>query len=317
MPGPTPESAPETSSAPRRDLLGTLLCALAAAGWGCWSLFLRGSGLHPSWQSVLILVVITLGSLPSVLFGKPPHDRPRRAGLWAQMALLGLLDAGNYILYFSAVDRGPVGVAVLTHYLAPVLVAALAPALLQEPLGRSTPWALAGALAGLGLLVLGGGGLSSAALPAALLGGASAFFYGGNLLLSKRLLADFSGAELLVWHCAVSALLLAGLALAPAGVPGSAGGLPALSALFVRPLLGSVLLGVIGAQLFYVGLRRIPAQEAAVLAYLEPLVASAVGVFAWGERLGPSGVFGGLLICAGGLLVALDRRPAAPAPERV
>jgi drug/metabolite transporter (DMT)-like permease len=190
------------------------------------------------------------------------------------------------------------------------LVAALAPALLGEPLGRSTPWALAGALAGLGLLVLGGGGLSGAALPAALLGGGSAFFYGGNLLLSKRLLADFSGAEILVWHCAVSALLLGGLALMPAGVPGSAGGLPSLASLFGRPLLGAILLGVVGAQVFYVGLRRVPAQQAAVLAYLEPLVAAAVGVLAWGERLGPSGIAGGLLICACGLLVAVDGQRA-------
>jgi drug/metabolite transporter (DMT)-like permease len=289
-----------------RDLLGTLFCALAAAGWGTWSLFLRGSGLHPSWQSVLILAVITVGSIPSVLLGSPPHPGRRSAGAWALMALLGLLDAGNYILYFSAVDRGPVGVAVLTHYLAPVVVAALSPSLLREPLGRCTPWGLAGALAGLGLLVLGDGGLTGAALPAALLGGASAFFYGGNLLVSKRLLADFSGAELLAWHCALSAVALGCLALAPAGIPGSAGALPSLGALLGRPLLGAILLGVLGAQLFYLGLRRIPAQRAAVLAYLEPLVAAAVGALAWGERLGPAALAGGALICASGLAVALD-----------
>ena len=295
-----------------RDLLGTLLVALAAGGWGTWSLFLRGSGLHPSWQSVLILVVITLGSLPGALLGGRPHARPRSASLWWMLVMLGLLDAGNYLLFFSAIDRGPVGVAVLCHYLAPLVVAALAPWFLGERLGRWTPPALAASLCGLCLLVLGGGGLSGAALPAALLGAASAFFYGGNILVSKRLLPDFSGAELLAYHCAVSAAVLGLLALAPAGVPGSGGPLPALAALGGKPLVGSVLLGVIGAQVFYVGLRRIPAQRAAVLSYFEPLVAAAVGVLAWGERLGPAGIAGGLLICAGGVVVALQ--PGAEQP---
>ena len=296
-------TVPATAS---RDLPGTLLVALAAGGWGTWSLFLRGSGLQPSWQSVLILVVITVGSLPAALLGARPHARARAPSLWWMLVVLGLLDAGNYVLFFSAIDRGPVGVAVLCHYLAPVVVAALAPWFLGERLGKRTPLALAASLCGLGLLVLGGGGLSGDALPAALLGAASAFFYGGIILVSKRLLPDFSGAELLAYHCAVSALVLGLLALAPAGVPGAGGPLPALASFGGRPLVGAVLLGVIGAQVFYVGLRRIPAQRAAVLSYFEPLVAAAVGVLAWGERLRPMGIAGGLLICAGGVVVALQ-----------
>ena len=39
----------------RRDLWGTIAVAAAASAWGTWALFLRGHGLPPQWQSVMIL----------------------------------------------------------------------------------------------------------------------------------------------------------------------------------------------------------------------------------------------------------------------
>jgi len=116
--------------------LGTAAVCAAAGGWGLWALFLRGSGLPPAWQSVLILSVIALLWLAPAL---SPRGRPttlaRPPRRWLDLGLLGAADAGNYLLYFAAVDRGPLALAVLTHYLAPVLVALAAPAFLGERLG--------------------------------------------------------------------------------------------------------------------------------------------------------------------------------------
>jgi DME family drug/metabolite transporter len=267
--------------------------ALAASGWGTWALFLRGKGVPPSWQSVLILTVIALAALPSALAAK----RGRRSvTAWAVMGIAALTDAGNYICYFGALDRGPIALAVLTHYLAPVVVAALAPVVLREKLGWRTVAALCASLVGLGLLVLGDGGLPQAALPTAALGALSALFYGGNTLVTKKLFDDFEPAEVLSWHCFAAALLVA----LTAGPP------PAPAAFLWSPLLGAVLLGACGASIFYAGLRWIPAQRAAVLTYLEPVVAALVGALAFGERLGPMGVAGAALILAGGIAVAIN-----------
>ena len=272
---------------------GTLQVALAAGGWGTWALFLRPAGLPASWTSVLILSVIALAALAPALARRGGR---RSLSLWALLALAAATDAGNYVFYFGALSRGPIAVAVLTHYLAPVVVAALAPLLLREPLGKRTPWSLAASLCGLALIVLGGEGLSGAALPAALFGAASALFYGVNTLVSKKLLGPFSSAELLAYHCALAAGLLALVTHDP---------LPPWRAFVWAPLAGALLLGAGGGALFYAGLRAIPSQRAAVLTYLEPLVAALVGAVAFGERLGAAGLAGGALILAGGAAIAL------------
>ena len=278
------------------DRIGTLLVALAAAGWGTWALFLRGRGLPPGWQSVMILLVIAAAWLPAAVRASLGRAaRSRTAWLWLLGAAVS--DAGNYLCYFGALDRGPIALAVLTHYLAPVVVAVLAPRMLREALTRRTAISLAASLCGLALLVLGDGGLGAASGRTAALGAGSALFYGMNTLLTKKLLEDFAPSELLAYHCVISAALVALFA----GPP------PAPAAFFWAPLAGALLLGACGAALFYIGLRIIPAQRAAVLTYFEPLVAALVGYFFFAEPVGPAGLLGGALIVAGGAAVALAR----------
>jgi len=49
---------------------------------------------------------------------------------------------------------------------------------------------------------------------------------------------------------------------------------PPLSAFLWSPLADALLLGACGASLFYLGLRWIPAQRAAVLTYLETSISA-------------------------------------------
>jgi len=65
--------------------------------------------------------------------------------------------------------------------------------------------------------------------------------------------------------------------------------------------------GGAGAMAFYLGLKRIAAQRAAVLTYLEPLVAALVGALAFGERLSVAALAGGALIVLGGADVVTER----------
>ena len=101
---------------------GLLAVCLAASSWGTWPLIVRHGG-----QSGLVVGFLTMlvMSLPALgLFRQWRFDDRGAVGA---LVIIGIADAANVALYFSALEAGPVVVAVLTHYLAPVLVALAAP----------------------------------------------------------------------------------------------------------------------------------------------------------------------------------------------
>lgn len=277
-----------------------VMVALGAALWGCWSLFVRPAGLSGIQCAFLAQLFM---ALPAVLVFRREAFRDRRAVL--ALGVLALSDAANCALFFAAVQRGPVAVAVLTHYLAPLLIALAAPWVLRE---RRSPRALLGApltLAGLALL-LGApqGGLADPWT--AVLGAGSAVFYMANVLASKEAARAFSPMAITALHAPVSALALL-LGFGRGALP------PVLDARILYVAGGALLCGLVGNLLFNAGLRRIPTAAASALTYLEPLTAALVGQFVFGEALGLTGVVGGLVVLVSGVWVASEPRPG-PAP---
>jgi drug/metabolite transporter (DMT)-like permease len=278
-------------------VVGSVLVAAAAALWGLWPLWIRHG---PNGPAVAAIAFLTGGLVGAPLALRAGRGRRRRARDWGLLALLGVADAANAWCYFRALAEGAVAPGVLAHYLAPVLVALAAPALLGEPRGRRTPLALALALVGTAALVLSvpdGGAGAAATRQALLFGGVSAIFYCATVLLSKQLGAAFADLELLSWHVLVAgALLLAGAG--PLGPPAGLG----------SAVAGGLVSTLVAGVLYYAGLRRVPAERAAILAYLEPLVAVLVGWAAFGEIPAPVAAAGGALIVAGGALVVARAR---------
>ena len=284
------------------ELKSFLLVALGACLWGCWCLFLRPAGLTGPQSAFLCLAVLSL-PLPFVLRRAPWKDR--RATL--ALVLHGVFDAANAALFFAAVQRGPVAIAVLTHYLAPLLIALAAPWLLGE---RRSSRALLGApltLVGLALL-LGAPQAGGAAPTTALLGAGSAVFFMANVLAAKAAARAYSPLAITVLHAPVAALSLLlvfrGEALPPVLGPG---------VLWVAA--GSLLCGLVGNTVFNMGLRRVPTTAASALTYLEPLTAALLGLVVFGEALGPLALVGSVLVLGCGAWVAAESRPrAASAP---
>ncbi|WP_187345146.1 DMT family transporter [Cystobacter ferrugineus] len=277
-----------------------LMVAVGAALWGCWSLFLRPAGLSGTQSAFLSLVFM---SLPAPFVLSRGAWRDRRATL--ALGVLALCDAANAALFFAAVQRGPVAVAVLTHYLAPLLIALAAPWVLRE---RRSPRALLGApLTLLGLALLLGtpqGGLSDSRT--ALLGGASALFFAANVLSIKEASRAFSPLAINSLHAPLSALVLL-LIFGREALP------PSLDGRLLWVGGGAILCGIVGNSVFSAGLKGVPAAAGSALTYLEPLTAALVGWGVFAEPLGPSGLLGGLLVLGTGVWVA--RAPRAPAPS--
>jgi drug/metabolite transporter (DMT)-like permease len=268
--------------------------AMVAAGatlWGFWPLFLRPAGLSGAQNALLALLTM---ALPAPFFLRRKSLSDRRATV--ALVIMGVADAINVALVFAAVKRGPVAIAVLTHYLAPLLVALSAPWVIGE---RRSVRALIGApLTSLGLMLLIWRPGADFSGWTAVLGGASAFFFAVTVFAAKTAARAWSPLGVTSVHAAVAVLTLLLLfgrdALPPLEVP----------VLWV--LAGSVLCGLAGNILFNMGLRRIPTSATGALTYLEPLTATLLGWLVFQEALGPWGLFGGALVLAVGVWVATE-----------
>jgi drug/metabolite transporter (DMT)-like permease len=275
------------------------MVAAGAILWGCWPFFLRPAGLSGTQNALLALLTM---ALPTPFLLRRESLRDRRATL--ALVIMGVADGINVALFFAAVKIGPVAVAVLTHYLAPLLVALAAPWVMRE--SRSVR-ALIGTpltLGGLAMLIWQPGANFSGWT--ALLGAGSAVFFAASVFGAKVAARAWSPLAVTSLHSAVSVatllLLFGSKALPPFQV----------TALWV--VLGGLSSGIVGNILFNTGLRRIPTTAASALTYLEPLTASVLGWVFLQESLGPWALVGGLLVLVVGVWVAAEPRRSVDSP---
>ena len=250
--------------------------AVAAAGLGVWMRWLRSP--RPA---------------EPALFA----HRPLRSGLQ------GVILACHWVALFAAFQRAPVGTVVLVTYVAPVLVAAVAPRLLSERVQPVVLVALGVAVAG-SVLVLGPGA-SGAPADGIALALVAAVLLAVLIVNAKILSAYHDGVRLAFLQVAVATATLLPVVLVDND------GWPSLASLGWLLLLGLVHTAA-ALVVYFHALAQIPATSAGVLAYLEP----AAGVlFAWwalNEQPTVAMIVGGGLIMLAGLLVVRAGGDAGP-----
>ncbi len=199
--------------------------------------------------------------------------------------------------YFAAVEATGLAVGtVVTLGAGPVLIALGARLTLGERLGRGGTAAVAGALAGLVVLVLGGG--DAEVRPAGVvLAVVSAAGYAAITLLTRRLGRAGGGADALTtttWAFAIGAAGLLPAALAEGLVPHTG-----------EPVGVLLLLGYVAAvptalayALYFAGAAVVRAATVSVIMLLEPVSAALIAVSLLGERLTAAIVLGTLLLLA-------------------
>jgi len=286
----------------RRTALAAALVAVAAVLWGLWPTVLHSAGLAPL---QVALVVQLVQALPAAALAFRERAGFRDRGAVRALLLFGALDAGQCLLYFPALARGPVAVAALTHYLGPVLVALGAPFVPGERSSRRAMAAAPISLVGL-LLVLGPP--RQAPLATALLGAGSAFFGAASLFAVRRASRSFSPLAVGSLHAVPAAALV----LAAAG----RGAVPPLGAGTLRVAAAALLLGTLAGALFVQAVRRVPSPVASTITYLEPVTAAAVGALFLGEPLGTAALLGGGVVIGAGVWVAFEPARPATAPAR-
>ncbi len=283
-----------------------ILIAVAAVSWGTTGsvtavLVARaGAGALVIGAVRMLVAAVLLAGIARWAGGAlrvHPADR------WRCLAL-GVCMAAFQATYFSAVTLVGIAVAALIAICcAPLLIAGLAAAVLGERLTARVGGALVLGVAGTALLIVGPrstADVSSRFVAGVLLALGASLVYALYVVLAKATLARTAPLPLAAAAFAVAAAVLVPVLAGPDVGRQLALGWPWLL------YLGAVTTA--GAYAIYtIGLREVPASVAGVAALVEPLTATLLGVFVFGERLGAAGVAGaGLLFAALGLLVTRD-----------
>lgn len=206
--------------------------------------------------------------------------------------------------YFAAVESTGLAVGtVVTMGAGPVLIALGARLTMGERLGFGGVVAVAGALAGLVVLVLGGGGASVRPVGVGW-GLLSAAAYATMTLLTRWWGRDggADSSDTTVWSFAVVSVCLLPLAAVEGLVPHTAE--PARMGLYLLYIV--VIPTAVAYALYFAGAAVIRSATVSVITLLEPLSAAVIAVLLLGEELTLSTVLGTLLMLASvtGLAVA-------------
>jgi inner membrane transporter RhtA len=241
---------------------------------------------------------VALAAVLLVLIWRPSLAGRSRRDL-ALVAAFGIALCAMNLLFYEAIARIPLGIAVTIEFAGPLGVAIV--------LSRRRVDALwvALALGGILLLARGGGGegIDTTGVLLALL---AAVFWAAYILLSARAGQAFPGGSGLAL-----AMVVGSVALVPAGVAGAGSDL--LDPRLLAAGAGVALLAsAIPYSLELEALRRLPTQVFGIFMSLEPAIAALVGFIILGEGLRPRDVVAIALVAAASAGASLS----APRPEQ-
>jgi len=279
----------------RLRITGCLEVAVAAVIWGSNGVYVN---LIPLSSYALaffrVLFAAVALSVGIVLFGRRElfkSEYPLR-GLF----FLGVLLCLGWGLLFEAMKLLPIAEAVLLNYTAPIFVALLAAVFLRESVTGRTIASLILSFLGIVLIVFSNRGFQGVNVVGYLIGLSAGLSYAIFIIVSKSALTRVVNYTLVLYSNFFASLILA----------------PSLFTIHL-PLSWNVwlmlaILGVINTALavplFYKGLKKIRAQEAAILGYLEPVSAAFLGFLFLGQTLTRPAILGGILVIVAGYIVA-------------
>ncbi|GAQ58307.1 EamA-like transporter family protein [Streptomyces acidiscabies] len=291
---------------------GLFFLIVAGVAWGtagaAASLVFRVSDLGAVslsfWRCVVGLVLLLVARAVRTVRRRPGR-RARGARWWVLTLASGVALAVFQTTYFAAVSATGLAVGtVVTLGAGPVFIALGARLVLGERLGRGGVLAVAGALAGLGVLFAGGGG-GVVRLSGVLLGLVSAAGYCVMTLITRRWGSAEDASDTTVGAFAVTSLCLLPFAVGEGLMPHTAD----LGQVVWLVVYIAAVPTALAYALYFAGAAVVRAATVSVVMLLEPVSAAVLAVAVLGERVTGATVVGTVLMLGSvaGLAVAEAR----------
>lgn len=266
-----------------------LVCAMTL--FGTIGFFVRhitlGSGQIALYRAVIAMAVMGLYLLltkQGIGLKNPKKQLPL-------LAFSGVAIGINWILLFEAYRYTTISLATLSYYFAPVLVTLVCPVLFREKL--TVKQILCFVMSTLGLAMITGFGASGRGTDTwgVVLGLGAAVFYAGAVITNKYI-RDVDGIQRTFWQFSAAVIVLLPYAMFTGGFQ--------LQQLDIIGWGSLLLVGLVHTGLCYClyfsALKELPGQKAAILSYIDPLVAVVISVTLLQEKMTFWQLVGGILI---------------------
>lgn len=271
--------------------------------WSSLGIVIRLSGLPV--HILIFFSTLISSSLIGTVFIKRAYRKeiPKGKGI-LYLLILGPLSLVNTFSFFYAYQNTTIANAVLTHYIAPVLVAFLAPIFLKERLtvrillavivATAGLWIMLGVSVGqfIDLLIAGDkntGGILSGIL--------SGFAYAMLIILIRVFAQNYHPLVLTFSQNLIIAIILVPFATMPDNLASIAWALAVMG----------IVHSTIAPVLYFKGMSMVTANRAAIIGYIEPVCAILLGIVLLSESLHLRTVIGGGLILFSGYLTISEK----------
>ena len=290
----------------RKRNIGPLLIILAGIFWGSMGIFVRKLGTYGFTSVQIVAIRITLAALvfSIVLFIR---DRSGFRITLRDLPLFLGLGFGSILFftvcYFTAITIMPLSTAAILLYTSPIWIMLMSMLFFREKLNRVKLIALALAFAGCVLVSgISGEGITLVGL---LIGLGSGIGYGLYSILGTIALRRYSPYTVTTYtflFAAAGSWLVCG----PADMISKFTAAADLPFLLFFCCLTALVTAVIPFLSYTLGLRTVEASRAGILATIEPMVATLIGILVFAEPLTLLSGLGILLILAA--VVLLNRK---------
>lgn len=207
------------------------------------------------------------------------------------LLISGMAMGINWILLFEAYKYTTVSVATLSYYFAPVIVTLVCPILFKEKLTGKQIICFVMSTVGL-VLITGIGGLSGGKDMIGILFGLGAAAFYASVILLNKFIKKVEGIHRTFLQFVSAIVVLLPYVLISGGVT-----IMSLSAVgWVNLLIVGIVHTGVTYCMYFSSLRELPGQKAAILSYIDPLVAVLISVTVLGESMTLPQVIGGALI---------------------
>ena len=276
----------------KKFLSARMMLVISMTVFGTIGLFVRNINL-PSGEIALyraVLAALLIGIFLLITKQKIPFTKIKKE--LPLLILSGVAMGFNWILLFEAYKYTTVSVATLSYYFAPVIVTIACPILFKEKMGLKQWLCFVMSTVGI-VLITGIGDLSqgSSHIKGILFGLGAASLYATVILLNK-FIKNVDGIHRTFLQFLSAIVVLVPYVLLTDGV--NIHKLDSKGWIFLLAV-GLIHTGVTYC-LYFSSLKELPGQKAAILSYIDPLVAVLVSVVVLKETMTVMQVIGGLLI---------------------